>query len=470
MDKSTQEAHKTMKKNQTQAAIILSTLIALSPILAATTLAQSDLQVTFTTNPTITAPGATGYLTINLRAIGDSTNNIRITATSDGTTIIAKGDWSPSIGSINGGSTYTIPLQYTVATTATQGIYQINVDITYDGGYIQQTAMIQIDQPSFIDLTAVNPATVNIGQATTVNFNLTNTGSTIYHVLLTWKDPNNYILPIGSDNHYTIPVLPAGNTTSVPITLMASPSLSPGIYALNITLQFFDQAGTDQTVTSIVGLQVAGATSFEVVASQSTSSTSLTVINTGANTANSVIVTIPTQASYTVSGSGSANIGNLDPGDYSLASFQLTSTSTNGTMNFSGAGNRTWNRGNMTPPSGTGNYTGRTMPGGNGSFIFGGNGGDLTVVITYTDSFGVRQTVRKQVTLSSRSSGSFSGFSRSTTGSSQTGSSFNFGQQASSSGSGLIYIIIGVVGIILIGLIVFIGKKKGFSRLKRRKE
>lgn len=462
MDKSTKEASKTMKKTPTQAAVILGIIIALTPIIAATALAQSDLQVTFNANPTISAPGATGYLNVNLRAIGDTASNVRISASCDGSTIIAKGDWSPAVGSINSGSAYSIPLQYTVATTATQGLYLINVDVNYDGGYIQQTAMIQVEQPSFIDLAAVSPSTVNIGQATTVKFNFTNTGSTIYHVLFSWRDNNSLILPIGSDNRYTIPAMPANNTTSVPVSLMASPTLSPGIYPLTITLRFFDQAGTNQTVTSTVGLQVSGATSFEIVASQSTS-TSLTVINTGANKANSVIVSIPRQIGYTVSGSSSSNIGNLDPGDYSLASFQLMNR--NGTMTF--PGNRSFNRsGNNYPPQG-GNFSGRGF-GQNRSFF--GFGQGLTVDITYTDTFGVRQTVQKQVNLSSSSLGSFTGFNSRTTRSSNGAMAFGQGS-SNSGGGGLTYIIIGVVGIILIAAIVLVGRKKGFTQIfKRRKE
>jgi hypothetical protein len=465
MDKSTKEVHNPMNKTIPTTSLIIGVLIALSQILTTTALAQSDLQVTFTTNPTITAPGTTGYLTINLRAIGDSVSNIRITARSqDGNIITAHGNWDITVGSISNGGTYAVPLEYTVATTATQGLYQITVDVSYSGGYIEQTAMLQVEQPSFIDLAAVSPATVNIGQTTTINFNLTNTGSTIYHVLFSWDDANHLILPIGSDNRYTIPVLPAGNTTTVPVTLMASPSLSPGIYPLTITMRFFDQAGTNQTVTSTVGLQVSGATSFDIVASRSTASTSLTIINTGANKANSVIVSIPLQTGYMVSGSGSANLGNLDPGDYSLASFQLSSRNQTGSMTF--PGNRTWNRTGSNVPPRTGNLSGRTMPG-NGTFI--GFGAGLTVDITYTDSFGVRQTVQKQITLSSGNVGSFSGSSSRFNGGS-TGS-FALGQESSDSGGGLMYILIGVFGIILIGAIVFIGRKKGFSRLlKRRKE
>ncbi len=461
-----------MKKTTLKAGLALGVLIALSQCFIAPSLAQSGLQVTFSTNPTVVAPGTDGYLMVNLRAIGDSASNIQITATSlDGSIVTAHGSWDITVGSIDSGDTYAVPFEFTVASTASYGLYQIEFDIYYSGGStIHQTAFLDVEQPSFLDLSSVSPGSVNIGQETTVDFNFTNSGNTIYNVLFSWEDANQLILPIGSDNRVTIPILRAGNTTTVPVTLMASPSLSPGIYPLTITLKFYDQASetnqTGQTVTSTVGLKVSGATSFEIVASQSTSgTTSLTVINTGANTANSVIVSVPQQQSYSVTGSRSANLGNLDPGDYSLASFQVTSSSQNGSTSF--PFNRT---GNFTPPTGQRTYGNRSFSQ-NRSFS-GLNGNGLSVMISYTDSFGVRQTEQKQVSLSSSSSGSFSGFSSRTQ--SSTNGAYSTGGTSSSSGGGMTYIIVGVVGIILIVAIIYVARKKklpGVSRiLKRRKE
>ena len=462
-----------MKKTTLKAGLALGVLIALSQCYIAPALAQSDLQVTFSTNPTVVAPGTNGYLMVNLRAIGDTASNIRITASSlDGSIVTARGDWDVTVGSIGSGSSYSVPFEFVVSKTASFGLYQIDFDIYYSGGYaVHQTALLDVEQPSFIDLSSVSPGTVNIGQKTTIDFNFTNSGNTIYNVLFSWEDANDLILPIGSDNRVTIPVLPAGNVTTVPVTLMASPSLSPGIYPLTITLKFFDQTSetsqtnqTGQTVTSTVGLEVSGATSFEIVASQSTSgTTSLTIINTGANTANSVIVSVPQQQSYLVTGSQSASLGNLDPGDYSLASFQVSSNSQNGSTSFS------FNQsGNFTPPTGQRTYSNRSFSQNRSFFGLGGNG--LTIIITYTDSFGVRQTVQKQVSLSSSSSGSFSSFSSRTRTS--TNGAFNTGGTSSNSGGGLTYILVGVVGIILIVAIVYVARKKklpGVSRILTRR-
>jgi hypothetical protein len=191
------------------------------------------------------------------------------------------------------------------------------------------------------------------------------------------------------------------------------------------------------------------------------------VINTGANTASSVVVSIPTQQGYSTSGTSSATLGNLEAGDYTLASFQLTSTSSNITGQFP-----MFNETGMgAPPSGR-NFTGGPEMFTNRSFS-GMSGNQLRIQIAYTDVFGVRQTVQKQVNLTSSSA---SGFSSRTT----QGASGNFpggfpGQsQSSDSNDSLLYIGIGAAGIIIVFAVIYLARKKKLSKvsklLKGRKE
>ena len=177
-----------------------------------------------------------------------------------------------------------------------------------------------------------------------------------------------------------------------------------------------------------------------------------------------MIVTIPQQSNYRTSGVSSASLGNLDAGDYTLATFQISSTTNNSTLSFP-----SFNR------SGTGsgfpgrNFSGRN-PFMNQSFA-GLRGNELLVQISYTDVFGVRQTVQKQVTLSSASSfGSF-GSSSSRTGTTGTQNSFRGlnGQSQSSDGSSnsLTYIVIGVAGIVIIFAVIQLGRKKKLPHFRK---
>jgi hypothetical protein len=434
----------------------------------------AGLQVTFSTNPKIVAPGTNGYIQVNLRSTGTAINSIDITATSwDPTVVIPQGNWEVDVGSLDSGESYSVIYEFKIPSTAAPGLYQVLFEI-HGAGSIRQTAIIQVQDATVVDITSVDPTEISIGQATTILFNITNNGGvSLQNLLFTWEDPNSLILPVGADNRITIPLIGVKNYTEVPVVVIASSGISPGVYPLTILIQYYDQTGEKQTVNSTVGLQISGKTTFDIVLQTSTSSTTtFAVVNTGANTASSVVVSIPQQPSYSTSGTSSTSVGNLDAGDYTLASFSLSSTTSNttqnGTMQFP-----SFNRTGMNGPSSGGNFTdGRNMFM-NQSF-FGRGSNALVVQIAYTDMFGIRQTVQKQVNLSS---GSMSGFSsRSTTqGTSGTfpGGSFSQSQSSDLSNS-LVYIVIGVVGIIVIVAVIQLGRKKKLSHLfksdKGRKE
>jgi hypothetical protein len=452
-----------MKKAHYVITLVFSCLL-ISNIIGIHNVSAAGLQLTFTTNPTIVTPGTNGYIQVNLKSIGGATGNIDITASSwDPNTVIPQGNWEVDVGSLDTGESYSVIYEFKVPSTASPGLYQVIFEIT-GGNAIRQTAIIQVQDATILDIISVTPTSIKIGEATTLLFNITNNGGVdIQNILFTWADQNNLILPIGADNKVTIPLIAAKNHTELPITIMASSGISPGIYPLTITMEYFDQTGTKQTVTSTVGIQISGTTTFDLVVQTSTSgSTTFSVVNTGANVASSVIVSIPRQPNYQTSGTSSTSVGNLDAGDYTLATFQLTSTASNTTSTFP-----SFNRTGTGFPSGR-NFSGRNQFM-NQSFT-GFQGNQLLVEISYTDVFGIRQTIQKQVTISSSSSfGSFSS-STSSTGT-QNSFSRNFNSQSqSSSGSSnsLIYIAIGVIGIIIIIGIIQLGRKKKLSHFSKK--
>ena len=417
----------------------------------------AGLQVTFTTNPVIAAPGTMGYIEVNLKG-GDGTSSIDISARSLNTNaVIALGEWDVTIGSLGAGESTSALFKFQVPSTASPGLYQVRFEI---GSTITQYAIVRVEDSTVLDIASITPTSIVIGETTTLVFNITNNrGSDIYNVLFTWEDPNDLILPIGSDNRITIPSIAANNYTELPVVVMASSGISPGVYPLTITMEFYDQTGTEQTITSTVGLQISGTTTFDVVLQTSTSiSTTFAVVNTGANTASSVVVSIPQQQGYSTTGTTSASLGNLKAGDYTLASFQLSSISSNITAQFPSF-DRT-SMGNIPP---NGNFTGGRDMFFNRSFSE-MTGNQLTVQIAYTDLFGVRQTIQKQVDLSS---GSASGFSSSTVNQGNSGTfnrGFQYQSQSSDSSNSIMYISIGVAGIIIIVAVIQLGRKKKLGR------
>jgi hypothetical protein len=160
-------------------------------------------------------------------------------------------------------------------------------------------------------------------------------------------------------------------------------------------------------------------TDFDIVAQDQST---LAIANIGANTAQSVIVRIPNQPNYRVNGTSATIIGNLNAGDYTLATFQIISTR---------ASNISSNVSNIPSSISSGPS-------------------NLTVEISYTDTLGIRRTVDKNVSY---------GFSVS--GFNATGRTFTrTGESLLSVSNGILYIIIGVVGIVIIVVVIKIRSRK----------
>ncbi|MCX6819572.1 MAG: hypothetical protein NT129_06270 [Candidatus Aenigmarchaeota archaeon] len=182
-------------------------------------------------------------------------------------------------------------------------------------------------------------------------------------------------------------------------------------------------------------------TDFDVVAQDSTaSSTTLAIANIGANDAYSVIVRIPEQENYGVTGTSASIIGSLTAGDYTLVSFQITS---NAIANISDRGGR------ITPGMGGGTAPNITFVNRTANNISMTRGGKLAVEISYTDTLGIRRTVQKEVSLD------MSG----TTGT-RTTTQITQGSQSQILSGGLMYIVIGAVGIILVVIFFKFSKRK----------
>jgi hypothetical protein len=153
-------------------------------------------------------------------------------------------------------------------------------------------------------------------------------------------------------------------------------------------------------------------TDFAIIAQDSTT---LAVANIGSNTASSVIVSIPTQQNFRVSGATSSIIGNLNAGDYTLVTFQFVSVA-NISRNFT-----------------RGDAPGTGIP---VETINSGLSNNVTVEVSYTDLLGIRRTVALNVPYISSGN--------------TTGTFTRMPGQTFSLNSGITYIIIGIVGIVVI--------------------
>jgi hypothetical protein len=396
------------------ATIAILTLVFLGEnVLAAEPLVQATISV----YPTTISPGNDGYIQLTLRNSGTlPANRISISSVSWDRMIIPYGTWVGDIGALGVGDSLISLYKFSVSNNASSGLYTVTFNIEYcQDSYcktINPNAIITVQSPSVVELISINPTSLKLGEKANITFTIANKGSSqINNVIFTWSTQGNAILPLGSDNRIIIPVINANSFYEIPVEVSVSPNAIPGLYSLSISIQYQDKTGANQSISSVAGIEVGGETDFDVSVQESTSTlTTLAITNIGTTTAYSTVVRIPQQENFRVIGTSSNVLGNLNAGDYTLASFQILPT-----RNFTQDANR-----------------------------------KLLVEISYTDAVGIRRVVEKDVEI-----GMFlnTTFTRTRTTQFQAPLS-----------NGLLYIIIGIIGIICV--ILFFQARKWIKRKK----
>ncbi|MEM0360695.1 MAG: NEW3 domain-containing protein [Candidatus Diapherotrites archaeon] len=232
-----------------------------------------------------------------------------------------------SVREILPGQTKTLIFRFKVKDDTLPGYYPAFLTIYYYnlGSLVEQTNSFSVPVAKIeknIDVTA-EPKKINPGNQTELVFSLKNVGQArVSNVSFSWTEPNNLILPVGSDNKKYVSAIEAGETVKISYTVAADPNITTGIYPLNLTMTFLDVNGV-RTQNSQVGLIVGGGTDFEVSAELVSGQLSLSIANIGSNNAQAVIARIPRQNGITVSGSNISILGNLNKGDFTVASFTV---------------------------------------------------------------------------------------------------------------------------------------------------
>ncbi|NJD53839.1 MAG: hypothetical protein FIB07_13340 [Candidatus Methanoperedens sp.] len=126
----------------------------------------------------------------------------------------------------------------------------------------------------------------------------------------------------GSGTRFFLGSLGPGEETEMKFDMIVDSQAQTGVYNIPIKI-----SGINYSASDFIGLGVAGITDFELSYQESGSSFLLSVSNVGVNPAKAVSVEIPPQSGFTVSGSNTQVIGNLNSGDYTSANFQVAQKS-----------------------------------------------------------------------------------------------------------------------------------------------
>jgi len=292
---------------------------------------EPSLQVTTTLTPSTIVPGNDGYVQLTITNVGTAyANKVVVKLISLDSPLVARTYFSSyDLGGLGIGKSVSTLFRFSVPSDTTSGFYTAQFSTeACDASVCRETTqhvIITVQAPSSLEIISVNPNSFKIGEKTTLNFTLINTGDiVINNVIISWENPA--ILPLGSSDRIFIQTIDAKQTLEVPVQAVVKPSATSGVYSFSIIIEYTDQTGTEQTVNSTVGITVAGEYSFLVGIEKTENMYSgekgkiiISITNKGTGTAEFLTV----KPIFGLEVIKEIYIGDLESDDYDTASFDL---------------------------------------------------------------------------------------------------------------------------------------------------
>lgn len=249
---------------------------------------------------------------------------------------------------------------------APEGQHDLKFRYSLDGGnmWIVEKFKIDVTTKEFAQIIYIDKTRITPGKETELIFTVNNIGNApLTNMVFSWTEEEDVVLPVSTDNTRYIKFLDASDSIDLKYTVIANPTAERGLYSLDLKLVFDTKNETGQAtkeeINTKAGILVGGGTDFDIAFSESSGGEiALSIANIGENDATSVKISIPEQESFVVQGGSSVIIGNLNTGDFTIATFRIISSSVD----------------RQTTD-------------------------DLTVEVFYTDSFGDRHTLQKSIPL-----------------------------------------------------------------------
>ncbi len=287
-------------------------------------------------------PGDTTYVYVPIQNIGYGNSMADVSvklvpkenASANAVTILNDVD---SLGTITDwGDQRTAKFRIYVNPDAIEGDYYFNVFVTFRGLQTDSnTPMIVTNKLDDQILTIkgkpmimlVNSTIGVVGPTTknreTLTFKNTGTGTVQNAVVeINLASMNSVFSILGGGKQFLLGTLRAGDVAYITFDLAVDIAARPGVYNIPVKITGQNNYSTD----NIIGLVVAGMTNFDISYVETLGSFSLNVANVGISPASAVAVNLPRQKNFSVTGSSTSVLGNLNPGDYTSAIFQITKT------------------------------------------------------------------------------------------------------------------------------------------------
>jgi len=209
----------------------------------------------------------------------------------------------------------------------TAGTYKIPIKYYFESEekYSIEEVEIVVSTSDQIEIVSIDTTNLKPGEQKPINFRIKNVGtSTVNDLKFTWVSQDDAVLAVGGDNTYYVSKLSPGEIMDLPFEIFGDTTVSTGLYKLTTSIKYEDEVGI-QEIISEAGIYIGGETDFAIsFSSLNDGEISLDVANIGSNPAYSVLIKVPAQDGYKVSGSNTEMIGNLENGDYTVVSYEVT--------------------------------------------------------------------------------------------------------------------------------------------------
>ena len=243
-----------------------------------------------------------------------------------------------SLGTISDwGDQRTARFRIYVNPDVVEGDYYFNVFITYkglqtDSSNQEMSATTKLDDQiltirgkPMIMLVNSTIGIVAPGSKNTETLTFKNTGTgTVQNAVaeINIDSTDSAFSVLGGGKQFSLGTIKSGDVVSITFNLAVDVAAHPGVYNIPVMITGQNNYSTD----NLIGLVVAGITDFDVSYVETLGSFSLNVANIGISPASAVAVNLPRQKNFSVTGSSTSVLGNLNPGDYTSAIFQITKT------------------------------------------------------------------------------------------------------------------------------------------------
>lgn len=290
---------------------------------------------------------------------------------------------------------------------ASAGSYELKLKEYEKGASVvtQKSISIDVKNRENAEVIHIDKTTIIPGQESELKFTINNVGNApLRDLSFKWENEDQIILPVGSDNTKYVKYIDIGEGAELSYKVIADTNADPGLYKLDLMLTYDDPlTGEEKEVNTIAGVYIGGSTDFDVAFSESSNGEiSFSVANIGSNPAYSVSIIVPKQDGWRVSGSDSVIIGNLNKGDYTVASFSLQSTAA---------------RAQLVNQEGEEMTREEMIAARQKMQDSQGESNNVKIQIAYTDTMGKRTNIEKEVQLNSMGLSDFSAATaQSTTG------------------------------------------------------